>query len=258
MHQDDLVRLWAHDPDPGGGGPRHGPWLNRTEAARRLRARCRVSTTESYDGTACLLWTGFVDGDGYGNRLQVEGVVTSPHRMSYWAAFGAIPDGLQIDHRCHDPWSCSSEATCPHRRCINPLHLEAVTPQVNTLRSGGVAAANAAASKCSNGHPWDKVHATGRRRCSTCEQELAREQYRRRSAPDRDRVNDRRRLLDADSARRVRRNRAALLAKRGLRPEECLNGHRYIEGSFRVGPSGKRICLVCWRGRRTGRPAVQS
>jgi hypothetical protein len=248
MQQGDPPWLWTQDPEPGSGDAR-APWLNRADAAKRLRARSRRSTSQSYNGTPCLLWTGFLDSDGYGNRVQVDGVVTSPHRMSYWVAFGPVPAGLQIDHRCHDPRTCDPDSSCPHRRCINPLHLEAVTPRVNTLRSGGLAAANAAAAHCSNGHPWDKVHASGRRRCSTCEQELARAKYRRRSDEDRARSNDRRRQLDAGDARRARKNRAASLAKRGLRPEECLNGHRYVEGSFRLGRSGKRICLICWQER---------
>jgi hypothetical protein len=243
-----------------GGEPFLGPRLNRAEILRRLGARTRTSETERYDGTPCELWTGHIDRDGYGNRLQVEGVVTSPHRMAYWAAFGAIPAGMQIDHRCHDPRVCPSDSTCPHRRCVNPLHLEAVTPRENTLRSGGPAARNARTLICVNGHVWDKVHASGRRRCSICDREVAREQYRRRSEKERERTNARRRALDAGAARQRRKNRAALLAKRGLRPDECLNGHRYEDGSFTVGAAGRRVCLVCWRLRNAARkgPAAQA
>jgi hypothetical protein len=51
---------------------------------------------------------------------------------------GDIPVGMDIDHLCHnaDP-DCVSDASCPHRRCVNPKHLEAVTHRVNTLRGNG-------------------------------------------------------------------------------------------------------------------------
>lgn len=51
------------------------------------------------------------------------------------ATFLPIPDDLQIDHLCHtDDPGCLGGNDCPHRRCVNPAHLEPVTPQGNSLR----------------------------------------------------------------------------------------------------------------------------
>ena len=71
-----------------------------------------------------------------------------------------IADGLQIDHLCRV------------RCCVNPAHLEPVTPRENTLRGVGVTAKNAAKTHCSKGHPLSDenllVLASGRRVCRAC------------------------------------------------------------------------------------------
>ncbi len=76
----------------------------------------------------------------------------SVHRASYEAFIGPIPEGFDIDHTCHKPSECQAGDNCPHRRCGNPDHLEAVTKLENTERGGGVGMANRAKSHCGNGH----------------------------------------------------------------------------------------------------------
>ena len=49
-------------------------------------------------------------------RLALTHVVVWEH------CFGRVPDGLELDHRCRV------------RACCNPVHLEAVSHQLNTLR----------------------------------------------------------------------------------------------------------------------------
>lgn len=68
--------------------------------------------------TGCWFWHGAANRKGYG-MFRANGA----HRWSYRAFVEAIPPGYQIDHLCRV------------RRCVNPAHLEAVTPLVNFHRS---------------------------------------------------------------------------------------------------------------------------
>jgi hypothetical protein len=58
---------------------------------------------------------------GYG-MVRVGGKDYSAHRWYYEQARGSIPDGMWIDHLCRV------------KECVNPDHLEVVTPQRNTRR----------------------------------------------------------------------------------------------------------------------------
>ena len=73
----------------------------------------------------CWLWGMAIDTTGYGVLGRKEnGKIKKyyAHRVMYEVAKGKIPKGHSIDHLCRI------------RRCINPKHLEAVTPRENNYR----------------------------------------------------------------------------------------------------------------------------
>lgn len=118
----------------------------------------------------CWVWTDALDRDGYGN-FGVDGAHLRPHRFAYELLVGPIPDGLVLDHLCRV------------RRCVNPTHLEPVTPAQNTFRGRALPVINARKTHCVNGHPFDDentiITASGKRRCRACTRKSNRERMRR-------------------------------------------------------------------------------
>jgi hypothetical protein len=120
-------------------------------------------------------------------RCEINRVREYVHRFVYRAFVEPIPDGKEIDHQCHnaDP-SCPSDASCLHRRCTNPGHLEAVTHRENMDRSpNSLAAKNRLKTHCPHGHPYDKANTRvtphGGRACRACNR-AAQQRFRERVA----------------------------------------------------------------------------
>lgn len=125
----------------------------------------------------CWTWHGSNNGVGYG-EIRIGGRKVYAHRWSYEHHVGPIPDGLQIDHLCRN------------RACVNPDHLEPVTPAENVQR--GEAAGpkpDRRATHCVNGHPYGENTYTrpdGRgRNCIQCVRDRSREYQRRKRAQKR-------------------------------------------------------------------------
>lgn len=130
-----------------------------------------VNITDTGFDTPCWLWKKSLIWSGYA-KTWYQGKTVAAHRLSYEVFIGPIPDGLQVDH------------LCKIKHCVNPEHLEPVTPRTNVMRADTVAARNAAKTHCGEGHEYAGdnlliVQTTGERRCRTCTNETAR-QYRNR------------------------------------------------------------------------------
>ncbi len=115
----------------------------------------------------CRVWTGRIAPSGYA-VVWHEGKQDYAHRVSYEVNVGPIPEGLDIDHRCHNPALCRGGKTCPHRACVEPSHLQPATRGANLLRGYSV---NRAKTKCPHGHRYDEDNTRiyrGMRYCKAC------------------------------------------------------------------------------------------
>jgi hypothetical protein len=145
------------------------------------------SLTATESESDCWPWAGALTSNGYG-RTALPGILegtTTAHRAVYVLAYGPVASDLAIDHLCHDPAMCHGGNACPHRACVNPTHLAAVTPRENVLRSNSFVATNAAKLACDQGHDYTPENTytdpRGRRACRTCQ----RAHWRRYAAAER-------------------------------------------------------------------------
>lgn len=179
------------------------------------------------DPEACWPWPGSDAGQGYG-QLKSNNKNYRAHRFFYEHLVGPVPDGLVLDHTCHDPEVCVAGNNCPHRACCNPAHLRVTTNKENILRGGGEAPRNAAKTHCKRGHaftPENTITQPRGRGCRTCTNANAREaQGRLRKAK-----------ADASGPRE--------------RPKKthCKQGHEYTEETTYIDAKGHRDCKVCRR-----------
>lgn len=82
--------------------------------------------------TGCWLWLACLSGPNKYGRVKIKQEMFPAHKYVYEILVGSVPEGLQLDHLCRT------------RICVNPAHLEPVTPRENLLRG--------------NNHNRDKTH----------------------------------------------------------------------------------------------------
>lgn len=111
--------------------------------------------------TPCWISDRATQPNGY-TKIGYLGETWLTHRFAYEVFVGPIPKGLVIDHLCRQ------------RACCNPAHLEPVTNRENLLRGDTLTAAEASATSCKRGHPFDEANTywradrAGVRGCRAC------------------------------------------------------------------------------------------
>lgn len=109
--------------------------------------------------SGCWLWLGCIDRDGYSKCRNSTG-----HKKAYEAFVGAVPEGMEIDHKCNN------------RGCVNPAHLTCL-PHLDNVRriSARPGHRNRVKTHCVHGHEFteentkiDHWRGVIMRRCREC------------------------------------------------------------------------------------------
>lgn len=110
----------------------------------------------------CWLWTAAINSKGYG-VFRHNGIMRLASTVAFEIFKGPKPRGMHVDHLCRV------------RHCVNPAHLDLVTPKVNTRRGlAGQFLKRVQESKthCPRGHPYAGsnlyIAPNGSRQCKMC------------------------------------------------------------------------------------------
>ncbi len=142
---------------------RRARWIeSREDIASRVE---RVLARTYEDEKRCWIY----GRPGVRMTLDLGNRRTSVYRVVYEHLVGPVPAELHLDHLCREP------------ACINPAHLEPVTPRENALRGVHPNVLLHNSGRCRRGHEMTedntRIRPRGTRVCRTCERDWKRERY---------------------------------------------------------------------------------
>lgn len=137
-----------------------GPTKIRNQRAvrppiERFLEKIKISTEHFFDNTPCWEWQGSLNAKGYG-KIQIDSSRKNVpvHKFAYEHYKGDVPVRHDVDHLCNV------------HHCVNPDHLEAVTPKENRRRR------DLRKTHCKRNHPLSGANLyvckRGKRSCKTC------------------------------------------------------------------------------------------
>lgn len=173
----------------------------------------RIFSKINFDGPGgCWEWTGTLKTKGYGGIRIFEGGGREvlAHRHIWHLLRGSLPTHIHLHHKCEN------------KRCVNPDHLQPLTPREHfAITPQNIASAGTwVGGKCRSEHPLTEenlyVSPSGHRRCRTCFNEW-----------------------------QTRRNQLAAERREIKMPvSECANGHEFTpENTYTY--QGLRYCRAC-------------
>ncbi len=127
------------------------------------------------DENGCWIWTGGKNEHDYG-VANWNYTSRKAHRVVFELFGGLIPKGFHLDH--------VRARGCKSTLCVNPWHLEAVTPKENSRR-GDAGKKDRDKTHCPQNHPYEGrniVYSQGKRKCRTCNNDRIRLRYQQRKA----------------------------------------------------------------------------
>lgn len=126
------------------------------------------------DPGGCWIWAGRRGRDGYG-YIDAGNRAHTAHRYMYEQFVGEVDAALHLDHLCRV------------RCCVNPEHLEPVTPRENMRRGDGWSGRHARQTHCKHGHPFAGdnlfVRSDGERVCRQCSRDRQGRRRTKQAAP---------------------------------------------------------------------------
>jgi hypothetical protein len=167
------------------------PRLPMSEAQLFEDAKARFLTRLVEQPNGCIHYAAAPGPNGY--RLIAAGTKGATgkkrqelaHRFAYRLYHGEIPEGMTVDHQCHnDDPTCPGGPTCWHRPCVHRDHLILRTRGANVLLGKAPTAVNKRKTECIRKHAFTPANTiidkNGWRACRTCHND------RKRKTPDRE------------------------------------------------------------------------